>query len=314
MHENASIAYSPASTAQFNALAQLAADGLIPGVPSIAVPQNVPIPFRDYIGSLRFDWAQSSKSQWFLRTSARQLPHAQRPGAAGNAALDRTDHAQQLLEHSAQQYIRFQSDLARHFGPRCQPVAPHADAQLGSRLRAGVSLQFDVRLTVSGFETFGDNQFATPITLFPTLRNQDKYQVRYDLSHATGDHSLKFGVNFIHEPVLSGAFAATAEQFIVYPNNPDVLRRRSNRQFYFIPPISAVQSAARSGFRHQLVLSLLPATDAFRRTFRDSDSTPRIPGEFHITSPSTTDCAIRPPSDCSQLQAAARLQIPLPYC
>jgi hypothetical protein len=39
-------------------------------------------------------------------------------------------------------------------------------------------------LTISGFETFGDNQFATPITLFPDLRNQDKYQFRYDLSHA----------------------------------------------------------------------------------------------------------------------------------
>src|SRR5208282_2546553 len=33
VHENASIAYSPASTEQFNALAQLAAAGLIPGVP-----------------------------------------------------------------------------------------------------------------------------------------------------------------------------------------------------------------------------------------------------------------------------------------
>src|SRR6266849_5216871 len=69
VHENASTAYSPASTAQFDALAQLAADGLIPGVGSITVPANVPIPFRDYIGSLRFDWAQASKSQWFLRTS-----------------------------------------------------------------------------------------------------------------------------------------------------------------------------------------------------------------------------------------------------
>src|SRR5208337_4713613 len=59
VHENASIAYSPASAAQFDALAQLAADGLIPGVPSIAVPANVPIPFRDYIGSMRFDWAES---------------------------------------------------------------------------------------------------------------------------------------------------------------------------------------------------------------------------------------------------------------
>src|SRR6266568_6153055 len=69
VHENASIAYSPASTAQFDALAQLAAEGLITGVPVIAVPQNVPIPFRDYIGSLRFDWVQSSKSQRFLRSS-----------------------------------------------------------------------------------------------------------------------------------------------------------------------------------------------------------------------------------------------------
>src|SRR6202022_728075 len=69
VHENASIAYSPNTLAEFDALAQLAADGLIPGVSSIAVPQNVPVPFRDYIGSLRFYWAQSLKSQWFLRTS-----------------------------------------------------------------------------------------------------------------------------------------------------------------------------------------------------------------------------------------------------
>src|ERR1035437_700615 len=69
VRENASIAYSPNSLTEFNALAQLASDGLIPGVASIDVPQNVPIPFRDHIGSLRFDWAESTKSQWFLRTS-----------------------------------------------------------------------------------------------------------------------------------------------------------------------------------------------------------------------------------------------------
>jgi len=69
VRENASIAYSPDSLAEFNALAQLATDGLIPDVPSITVPQNVPVPFRDYIGSLRLDWAQSAKSQWFVRTS-----------------------------------------------------------------------------------------------------------------------------------------------------------------------------------------------------------------------------------------------------
>src|ERR1700677_5215734 len=62
VHEDASIAYSPASTTQFDALAQLASEGLITGVPSIPVPATVPIPFRDYLSSLRFDWAQSSKS------------------------------------------------------------------------------------------------------------------------------------------------------------------------------------------------------------------------------------------------------------
>src|SRR5580658_9854377 len=69
VHENASIAYSPASTTQFDALAQLASEGLIPGVGSIAVPANVPIPFRDYIGLLRLDWTQSGKSAWLLRSS-----------------------------------------------------------------------------------------------------------------------------------------------------------------------------------------------------------------------------------------------------
>ncbi len=70
VHENASIAYSPASTAQFNALATLASEGLIPGVASIPVSTSVGIPFRDYLGSLRLDWTQSAKSQWYMRGSA----------------------------------------------------------------------------------------------------------------------------------------------------------------------------------------------------------------------------------------------------
>ncbi len=69
VHEDASIAYSPASATQFNALADLAAQGLIPGVNSIPVPQNVPVPFRDYLGTTRFDWSESQRSQWFLRVA-----------------------------------------------------------------------------------------------------------------------------------------------------------------------------------------------------------------------------------------------------
>src|SRR5215469_9377573 len=50
VHENASIAYSANSLAEFDALSQLAQQGLISGVSSITVPSSVPIPFRDYLG------------------------------------------------------------------------------------------------------------------------------------------------------------------------------------------------------------------------------------------------------------------------
>jgi Carboxypeptidase regulatory-like domain/TonB dependent receptor len=234
VHENASIAYSPASTAQFDALAQLAADGLIPGVPSIAVPQNVPVPFRDHISSLRFDWAQSSKSQWFLRTS--QDSYLTRNALVQQATLPSTG----LTTHNNYWNAVLSNTYA--FSPTwlgtlvLDASLLHLTQTRNSDLGFALAFPFSsTALTVSGFETFGDNQFATPITLFPTLRNQDKYQMRYDLSRATGDHSLKFGVNFVHEPVLGGAFAATAEQFIVYPNNPDVYAADES-QFYFVPP------------------------------------------------------------------------------
>src|SRR6266403_1435654 len=139
VHENASIAYSPSSQSEFNALAQLASQGLISTpagtVNSIEVPRNVSVPFRDYLADARLDWQQSDQSHWFLRAS-------------------------------------------------------------------------------------GDNQFVTPITAFPVLRNQEKYQFRYDVSHVYGRHAPRFGVNFIHEPVLSGALAATAAFVYSPPQDP----------------------------------------------------------------------------------------------
>src|SRR4029077_7384519 len=93
--------------------------------------------------------------------------------------------------------------------------------------------------TISGFETFGDNQFATPITAFPVLRNQEKYQLRYDVSHATGRHAPKFGINLIQEPVLSGALSGTEETLISYPQNPDFYVANPG-QFYFDPTCASV--------------------------------------------------------------------------
>jgi len=239
VHENASIAYSPNSFSEFTDLAELAVlsqppyDYPITGFPSV-VPQNVPIPFRDYIGTVRFDLAQSPKSNWFLRTSMdTYLTHN---ALVQQATLPSTG----LTTHNNYWNVALSNTYT--FSPNwvgtlvLDASLLHLTQTRNSDLGFAIQFPFSVTaLTVSGFETFGDNQFATPITLFPDLRNQDKYQARYDLSHIMGKHTLKFGVDFIHEPVLGGAFAGTAEQFITYPNNPDYYVANPS-QFYFVPP------------------------------------------------------------------------------
>ena len=219
VHENASIAYSPASTAQFDALSQLAADGLIPGVPSIEVPRNVPIPFRDYLGSLRFDWAQSPKSQWFLRTSTDS--YVTHNNLVAQATLPSTG----LTTHN--NYFNTVISNTYTFSPRWlgtfvfDASELHLTQERNSTLGFALSFPFSATsLTISGFETYGDNQFATPITLFPSLRNQEKYQLRYDVDHAAGAHAFKFGINFIHEPVLSGSFPGNQETLYSFPEDP----------------------------------------------------------------------------------------------
>lgn len=246
VHENASIAYSPASITQFDALSELASEGLITGVPSIAVPSTVPIPFRDYLDSVRFDWAQSTKSSWFLRTS--QDSYLTHNALVQQATLPSTG----LITHNNYWNVALSNTYAfnsKWLGNLVLDASLlHLTQTRNSNLGFAIQFPFSVTaLTVSGFETFGDNQFATPITLFPDLRNQDKYQFRYDVTHALGDHSLKFGVDFIHEPVLSGAFAGTAEQFTTYPFNPDCYINPPGPDcggittalpFYYTPPIA----------------------------------------------------------------------------
>ena len=219
VHENASIAYSPSSMTEFEALAQLAADGLIPDVNSIATPANVPIPFRDYFGSVRLDWSQSSTSQWFMRASTDN--YTTHNSLVQQGTLPSTG----LLAHN--NYLSLV--VGNHF-----IFSPHLLGQLvlnasGLHLTQsrnsdlGFALAFpfsSTALTVSGFETFGDNQFATPITFFPAERSQEKYQLRYDVSNDRGHHALKWGINFIHEPVLGGAFSGNTETLYQLPQNP----------------------------------------------------------------------------------------------
>ena len=224
VHENASVAYSALSLGEFRALAQLATTGLITqasgiSVPSIPVPTSVGVPFRDNLFSTRVDWAQSTRSQWFVRV-----------------ALDRNNTGNNLLQQGTLpstgaftvanywsaligQQFQFNKDLLGVL--TLQANSFHLTQSPNSKLGLGLAFPFTATiLTTSGQETFGDNQFATSITAFPIERDQQKYQYRYDLHFSHGRHTAAFGINFIHEPVLRGRFLDSAETLVNFPQNP----------------------------------------------------------------------------------------------
>lgn len=217
--ENASVAYGALSHAEFSALAQLASMNLIPGVVSLTVPTSSPVPFRDNLFATRLDWSQSLRSQWFFR-----------------GALDRNNTANNLLQQGAlpstgafttanywsallsQQFLFTKNWLG---ALTFQANSFHNRQIPNSHLSLALAFPFTATyLTTSGLETFGDNQFATAITAFPTERAQEKYQYRYDLHFSNGKHSSAVGINLIHEPVLRGRFLDSQEQFVSFPNDP----------------------------------------------------------------------------------------------
>jgi outer membrane receptor protein involved in Fe transport len=218
--ENASVAYSAKSLSEFNALAQLAAAGDLPNVSSIgATPSSVSIPFRDTLFSTRFDWIESSRSQWFARGS-----------------LDRNDTKNDLLQHGAlpstgatttSNYYNVLVNNEFQFSPSwlgtltLEASGFHHTKVRNSEIGEAFNFPFTVSfLTTSGLETFGDNQFATAITAFPIERDQQKYQFRYDVSRAAGRHAVRFGANLIHEPVLRGQLTGNRETVFTYPQDP----------------------------------------------------------------------------------------------
>ena len=217
--EHASIAYSPASLTQFRALSTLASNGLVPGVTSIPVPDNVPVPFRDFLSDFRMDWAQSSRSQWFVRLASDSY-------VTDNALLQQGT----LPSTGATSHNNYGNAVIGNqfvFGPNwlgsltLDASLLHLTMARNSNLGYALAFPFSSTYqTISGFETFGDNQFVTPITAFPILRNQEKYQVRYAITRSSGRHSPSFGVDFIHEPVLSGALASNAESLTIFPQDP----------------------------------------------------------------------------------------------
>ena len=223
VHENASIAYSPSSQGQFQALSQLASQGLLDvngkTVSSTPVPAATLVPFRDYFGSMRFDWHQSDRSQWFLRFSSDSYLTRNALVQQGTLPSTGATTHNNYFSFALGNEFAFNSNWLASFvfGGSFLHLTQSRNSDLGFALAFPFS---STAATTSGLETFGDNQFVTAITAFPVLRNQEKYQWRYDVTHTTAHHVPRFGVNFIHEPVLSGALTANAETLVSFVLNP----------------------------------------------------------------------------------------------
>jgi Carboxypeptidase regulatory-like domain/TonB dependent receptor len=265
VHENASVAYSPASTEQFHALAQLASMGLIPEVSSIAVPQNVAVPFRDYLGTFRVDWTPSERSHWFLR--AAEDSYTTRNALVQQGALPNTGATSHNNYFSLVLGQNFTFSPAWVGSLVVNASCLHLTQTRNDTLGFALAFPFtQTTSTISGLETYGDNQFVTAITAFPVLRNQEKYQLRYDLSHLFATHSIRFGVNFIHEPVLGGALTANAETLYTFPENPSYYLQHTG-QFQSDYSTGAAFTPENDGSFSQNVQRLgLYAEDSWRMT------------------------------------------------
>lgn len=274
VNEHASINYSPDSLTQFNALNQLAQQGLIPNTSSIAVPPFVRVPFQSFLGDVRFDWAQSHRSQWFVRyaldNSTTNNALVQQATLPSTGATTHYNYQNGVISNT----FAFNSSWIGNFTVGTSYL--HATADRNQYLGFALAFPFSsTSKTISGFETYGDNQFVTPITAFPVLRNQEKYQARYDVSGSVGRHAPKFGVDFIHEPVLSGAFPGQAETLYTltenptfYLTNPDQLTAELN----CLPPFDGTNCQTTStpagygGFNQNIQRLGLYAMDQWRVT------------------------------------------------
>ncbi len=219
VNEHASINYSPTSITQFNALSQLAQEGLIPNTTSINVPPYVRVPFQSYLGLMRIDWSQSQHSQWFIRwaldNNTTNNALVQQGTLPSTGATTHANYQNGVISNT----YSFSPNWVGNFTFGTSYL--HGTADRNGYLGFALAFPFSsTSKTISGFETYGDNQFVTPITAFPVIRNQEKYQFRYDVSASVGRHAPKFGVDFIDEPVLSGAFPGQAETLYVLTQNP----------------------------------------------------------------------------------------------
>jgi len=136
------------------------------GVSSIAVPTSTPVPFNDFVGMARLDWKQSARSQWFLARAAQDsyLTHNDLIQQGTLPSTGATSHSNYLNLALGEQYTFSPTWVGSFlFGASGLHRTEERNDYLGFTLDFPFSATFQ---TVSGLNTFGDNQFATAVPRF----------------------------------------------------------------------------------------------------------------------------------------------------
>jgi len=102
--------------------------------------------------------------------------------------------------------------------------------------------------------------------------------------------------------VLGGAFASNTETLATLPNNPSYYTLNAINLAQFPIDLAAGEVTTPGG------------NGGFSQNVQRLGSMPRIRGAYRTTSPSTTACAIRPPSGFFRLPEKARPPTPASSC
>ena len=202
-------------------------------MPSIDVPPYTVTPFNDYLGDARLDWAQSSRSQWFLR-----------------GASDRYTTQNDLVQQGAlpstgatSRSIYYNFALGNQIGTQPRHGSASLTLDAGILHRTEVRNQY-VRLR-AGFPFHRDleHHLRAGYVRRQHLRHADhriprRSAISRSISSATTcrtcprKHATKFGINFIHEPVLSGCLRRMRRRSSPIPKIPTFYAANPS-QFYF---------------------------------------------------------------------------------
>lgn len=203
--ENVSVVINPAAVRELKALNVFAQAGQIPGVTSVAALNTIPTPFRDTQFQFRGDYKYSDKSIFTLRYGhqTNNLDNDQIPGNSDitSGAITRNELRSALIRNTYTISNSTVNEFTFQFNKFDNRIVAKSNAPLLAFPSAA----------------FGRNGNVPQSTF------QTKFQFRDAISFIKGRHSLKFGVDYVFTPILSGSFDFASTPQVDFNTDPSVI-------------------------------------------------------------------------------------------